>query len=703
MCVFILGVMMPALANTMTPASAHFRLVFYAAVVSLMRQTVEAIGNFDTVVERFPFLAGYINELAQEELHNVAIDDAPAQWRAKVETFEAAQKEFLPLRALRQRANLSYEDMVTLAGIGMVEDDLRLGTVFEALHGVAGESRPTAGLLASWFVPEEEVSSGLSRMRRLERLGLLVASNPTAPLSGWGVRLVDGLWAVLRDDSEKILPPGLQHRPASAAALISDLVLPSELKQEAMGLAGLLQRGELDLLLLRGPAHNGRRALAAAIAREAGLGVMETQLTRMQNADAARSVCPLAAALGALPLFTATAHPGERLLLPEAWWPQVPLVVVLGREGGIDIPAGLRMASLELPLPDPAARRILWQRALPDATEALRDRMASEARIASGIVFGIATQARVLANAIGRAVVTIDDLYLASRSYGREALDALTTRMPPLAPFRRNIAGAAAVAEGSYLVVEPQTGEALDLLERRCHLRDRLGKAVGVAFGGSVSPGVRALFTGPSGAGKTLAARMLAWRLGKDVYVCNLAAIVSKYIGETEKHMGELFDCATSTDVVLLIDEADALFGKRTEGTHDSTERFGNMQTNFLLQRMDNYEGIVLLTTNLPTAMDPAFRRRMDATIDFHQPASLDRQRIMQAHLPTQHRLSQAFLDDIAMRCTLSGGQIRNIVLHAALLAGDNAMSEHDLYRAVEREYRQMGGLCPLQEISAVV
>ena len=379
---------MPESDDAMSQASSHFRLVFYAAMVSLVRQTVEAIGNFDSVVERFPFLSGYINELAQDGLLGIDIDSAPMLWREKVEAFEASHAEFLPLRALRELAGLSYEDMVTLAGIGMVEDDLRLGTIFEALHGVAGESRPTAGLLASWFVPGEEVSSGLSRMRRLERLGLLLANNPTAPLSGWGVRLVDGLWPVLRDDAEKVLPPGFQYRPAGAAARIGELVLPVDLASEVSGFAGLLQKGELDLLVLRGPTHNGRRALAAAIAREVGLGVLETQLVRMQNADVARAVCPLSSGLGALPLLTAEVHPGERVGLPEGWWARMPVVVVLGREGGIDIPPGLRMAS--------------------------------EARIASGIVFGIATQARVQASAMKRAEVDMEDIYLAARSYGRE-------------------------------------------------------------------------------------------------------------------------------------------------------------------------------------------------------------------------------------------------------------------------------------------
>lgn len=690
---------MPESADTLMLASTHFRLIFYAAVVSLMRQAVEALGDFDSVAERFPFLAGYTNELAREGLLGVEIANAPMLWREKVEAFEAAHAEFLPMRALRERAGLSYEDMVTLAGAGLVEDDLRIGTVFEALHGVAGESRPTAGLLASWFLPEEETVAGLNRVRRLERLGLLVASNLSAPLSGWGVRLSEGLWPVLRDDAERVLPIGFHYRPSSVVATINELVLPSELAREAAGLAQLLAAGELDLLLLRGPTHNGRRTLASAIARAAGLGVLETSLARMQNDDSARAVCPLSAALGALPLLTAEAHPGERLVLPEGWWARMPVIVVLGREGGIDIPAGLRVATLELPMPDHAARRELWNRALPDAPESLRERMASEARIASGITFGIAAQARVQARAANRAEVDMDDLYLASRSYGREALDALTTRMPPLVPYGRQF-GVASVTAESFLILEAGTTEELDLLESRCQMRDRLGRSVGTAFGTSVSAGVRALFTGPSGTGKTLAARMLAWRLGKDIYVCNLAAIVSKYIGETEKHMGELLDCATATDVVLLIDEADALFGKRIEAMSNSVDHHVNNQTNFLLQRMDNYAGIVVLTTNLSSAMDPAFRRRMDATIDFHQPASLDRQRILLAHLPKLHAASQMFLDEFAMRCVLSGGQIRNIVLHAALLAGDKTIGERELYRAVQREYRQMGGLCPLPEMA---
>jgi hypothetical protein len=685
-----------------TLASTHFRLVFYAAMLALIRQAAEALGAISSLVDRFPFLDAYIKEFERDGLPDLAKPTAPTQWRAKVDAFEAAHADFLPFRALREHAALSYEDVVCLAGAGLVEDDFRIGAVCEALHGVAGESRPTAGLLASWFVPGEEVVTGLNRMRRLERLGLLVASNPSAPLAGWGLRLPSGLWPALRDDTRHMLPLGFEHRAASAAPAISDLVLPQGLAQEAAGLAALLKQGELDLLLLRGPAHNGRRQLAGAIAREAGKGVLELALTRMQNPDMARAICPLVCALGAVPLFTTEARPGERMVLPEAWWPSVPAAVVLGRDGGIEVPPGLRMATLELSLPDHTARRALWLKALPDAPESLRDRMASEARIASEIIPGIAQQAQVRARAAGRTDVGMEDIHLAARSYGREPLDALATRMPPLAPYPSLDGGMAAADAPARLIVDSDTALELDLLDRRCRMREQLGLAVGEAFSPGVSPGVRALFTGPSGTGKTLAARLLAWRLGKDLYICNLAAIVSKYIGETEKHMDDLFDCATATDVVLLIDEADALFAKRSESVRDSTDRYANMGTNFLLQRMDNYEGIVVLTTNLPAAMDPAFRRRMDASIDFQQPGPVDRQQILIAHLPAKHAISQTFLNDLVMRCVLSGGQIRNIVLHAALLAADTQIGEPDLQRAVEREYRKMGGVCPLPKLQGV-
>lgn len=691
---------MSDLNDNVTLASTHFRLVFYAAVVAMMRQAVEAFGDFDSVTERFPFLGGYSNELAREGLLGVEISNAPDLWREKVETFEAAHAEFLPLRALRDRAGLNYADMVLLAGAGLVEDDLRIGTVFEALHGVTGESRPIAGLLASWLQPEDDTVAGLNRIRRLAKLGLLVPTNPAAPLSGWGVRLPEGIWSVLRGDGVAVLPDKFLYRPCADVENLSELVLPAALTVKARGLAALLAAGELDLLVLRGPMHNGRCMLAAAIAGEAGYSVLESTLAAMGNADVARSLCPLSAALGAIPLLVGTAHPGERLSLPEGYWTGMPAIVVLGHEGGVEVPTGLRMAMLELPMPDHAARCVLWARALPDASAMLRESIAGEARITTGIIFGIATQARVQAHAEGRSSVEMDDLHLAARSYGREALDALTTRLPPLFSIERQtdreLGGAA-----SLLIVQPDTAEELALLEYRCRIRDQFGRSLGPAFGKQISSGVRALFTGPSGTGKTLAARMLAWQLGKDIYVCNLAAIVSKYIGETEKNMGELLDCATATDVVLLIDEADALFGKRIEAVSNSVDHHMNNQTNFLLQRMDSYQGIVILTTNLSSAIDSAFRRRMDATVDFYQPSSLERQRILLAHLPAQHEVAQDLLDEFSLRCVLSGGQIRNIVLHAALLAGDKVIGERELYRAVQREYRQMGGLCPLPEMES--
>jgi SpoVK/Ycf46/Vps4 family AAA+-type ATPase len=183
-----------------------------------------------------------------------------------------------------------------------------------------------------------------------------------------------------------------------------------------------------------------------------------------------------------------------------------------------------------------------------------------------------------------------------------------------------------------------------------------------------------------------------------DLYRVDLSAVVNKYIGETEKNLNQLFTLAEELDVMLLLDEGDALLTQRT-GVQSSNDRFANLETNFLLTRLETYEGILLVTTNAAERIDSAFRRRMDVVIDFRPPEAAERSAIWQSHLPAEHRADAGLLRDIAARCTLNGGQIRNAVLHAALLAvadGGIITSAH-LEAAVHREYRKTGGVCPLR------
>ena len=209
------------------------------------------------------------------------------------------------------------------------------------------------------------------------------------------------------------------------------------------------------------------------------------------------------------------------------------------------------------------------------------------------------------------------------------------------------------------------------------------------------------MFTGPSGTGKTLAARLLSSALQKDLYRVDLSAVVNKYIGETEKNLNQVFARAEELDVILLLDEGDALLSGRTS-VHNANDRYANLETNYLLQRLETYEGILIVTTNAGDRIDGAFQRRMDVVVDFRPPGAAERHAIWQMHLPESHAIDSALLAEVAGRCALTGGQIRNAALHASLLAIEDGgiVTSSKIESAVQREYRKAGAVCPLRSAS---
>jgi SpoVK/Ycf46/Vps4 family AAA+-type ATPase len=202
--------------------------------------------------------------------------------------------------------------------------------------------------------------------------------------------------------------------------------------------------------------------------------------------------------------------------------------------------------------------------------------------------------------------------------------------------------------------------------------------------------GVSALFTGDSGTGKTLAAEVLAADLGLDLYQIDLSAMVSKYIGETEKNLRTVFDAAEASGAVLLFDEADALFGKRSE-VKDSHDRYANVEVSYLLQRMESYRGLAILTTNLRQALDRAFLRRIRAVVSFPFPDHAARQRIWRLNLPPSLPVDGVDLARLA-RLQVAGGNIRTIALGAAFLAAEDGgtVTMAHLLAATRREYAKL-------------
>jgi SpoVK/Ycf46/Vps4 family AAA+-type ATPase len=213
----------------------------------------------------------------------------------------------------------------------------------------------------------------------------------------------------------------------------------------------------------------------------------------------------------------------------------------------------------------------------------------------------------------------------------------------------------------------------------------------------SLGRGVSVLFAGPSGTGKTMAAEVIAGDLGLDLYRIDLSTIVSKYIGETERNLERVFTAAESANVILFFDEADAVFGRRSE-VRDSHDRYANLEVAYLLQRMEQYDGLAILATNLRENLDEAFVRRLEFVVTFPFPDEAHRRRLWEIHLPPDApRADDLDLAHLAARFRLSGGNIKNVTLAAAFLAAaeDRPIGMAHLLRAVQREHQKLGRIVP--------
>jgi SpoVK/Ycf46/Vps4 family AAA+-type ATPase len=217
-------------------------------------------------------------------------------------------------------------------------------------------------------------------------------------------------------------------------------------------------------------------------------------------------------------------------------------------------------------------------------------------------------------------------------------------------------------------------------------------------------PGVTALFAGQPGTGKSMAAEVIANDLGLDVCKIDLAQVISKYIGETEKNLAKIFDESERCGVVLVFDEADALFGKRSD-VKDSHDRYANVETSYLLQRMERYRGLAILTTNLRANLDEAFIRRIGVSIDFPLPGAADRLRLWQRALAEAPCEPDLVLAEVSERLELAGGSIVSAALAAAYLAAEAGcpVSSELLIRAVRWEQQKAGRLMGSDSLDALL
>jgi SpoVK/Ycf46/Vps4 family AAA+-type ATPase len=340
---------------------------------------------------------------------------------------------------------------------------------------------------------------------------------------------------------------------------------------------------------------------------------------------------------------------------------------------------------VEVEPPDLAEQSSRWQAALSQAGMEIggreADSLASRYRLGRADMESVLDIARTIAQLRGpSARVERSDVERACRDLVGPSLAGLARRIVP----RYTWADIVLPADQLQHLREIAAAVA----SRRLVLADwGFGKKV------SRGRGLSALFGGSPGTGKTMAAEILAGELGLDLYAVDLATVVSKYIGETEKNLSRIFDAAESTSSLLFFDEADGLFSQRTE-LKDAHDRYANIEISYLLQRIESYAGLVILATNLRRNMDEAFLRRLNFIVEFPVPGTPERLRIWRTLMPTEAPLApDVDWEFLANRFVLSGGHIRNAVLHAAhqAAAGGRAIGMAELLLGVKRELEKLG------------
>lgn len=455
-------------------------------------------------------------------------------------------------------------------------------------------------------------------------------------------------------------------------------VSPGQAEQAAR-LAALWQQSPTPLVALSGAEAAARKAAAAQAAVQLGLALFELparllpvdpreleQLLRLWEREALLSGCALLVDWldlePAAPQYAALAQWVERAqglitLSGRTRWPV----------------AARRVVNLELPALTRAEQRAAWEEALGASAGALNGHLA---QITSQ--FNLSMPAiQAAASAFTSAGDDAGQLWQACREQARPRLDDLAQRIQ-------------SPADWSHLVLPPLQESLLRQVVAHVRFRDKVFDDFGFAARSPRGQGISAVFAGPSGTGKTLAAEVLANHLQLDLYRIDLSAVVSKYIGETEKNLRRLFDAAEDGGAILFFDEADALFGKRSE-VKDSHDRYANIEVAYLLQRMEAYRGLSILATNLPDALDTAFLRRIRFVIHFPFPAAEQRAQIWRCIFPDATPLADLDYTRLA-GLDVAGGSIYSIALQAAFLAAeaDSPVNMRHLMLAARGEFMRL-------------
>ena len=623
----------------------------------------------------------------------------------------ATHESRLTALAERLRLDAGARDLVAVALAYELSDDTR-----ELCHALAPRRRP-----ALWAEVARELCPGLSgdrdggsaaagaaafaaALHPASPVRRLIAVDGTGPGAALALRRSTLAW--LTGDDRLPAPLDAIAHVVGAGAPVTVWLAPA--MAEAVDRAARLIAGADGAgatapgIVLRGPRGSGRRGMALHVARTLGRPALVcpadrlVELERAAGADLLGELLVEAATRGAVVVLTEVdALAGDGRDLDPRRRSQLgrhpgPIVFTAsGAAGHVD--AGRPVVAFTMPRPSLADREEAWRHAvariagrtpadqLPVTLLRDADELAARYVLGPGAIADVATEAVTMAAALGAQV-------------DRAALEAAVGRRLSLrlGTFGTVVGRKARFAE---LVLPDDVVDLLrdmiTMVRERAQILERWGYQRHLGL----SRGVSALFSGEPGTGKTMAASVIASELGLELIRIDLATVVSKYVGETEKNLARIFDEAQDAHAMLLFDEADSLFGKRTE-LKSAQDRFANLEVNYILQRMETFDGISVLTTNFESAIDPALQRRLNFRIRFPEPEPAERAELWRRLLPPDARVDGDIdFAALADRFEMTGGYIKNAIVRAAVIAAraGRGVTADDLWSGALHEYAEMG------------
>jgi AAA+ superfamily predicted ATPase len=622
-------------------------------------------------------------------------------------TFGAKATVHRQLIHLKELFCLSEKELWMLAAVVAPDFDLRYERIFAYLQDDITRKRPNVDLLLtlSSSSPDERIASRVlfSESATLIKGGLVTlhdeTTDRTAPLLASSLQADERVVSYLLGSDE--IDFRLRHFTRSLAGRPLDSTVSESTRKQMESLAGdWLTSDSTRLIVLNGSPGVGKTQAGQSVADRLGADLLYVDSVALLRADIPAALAMRLifreATLRESALYWSAAHTlwedGERpAVFLAAFTEQLALwngVVILAGPADWPGPAVVGEAAahrVSLPMPAVHERLALWKAELagmgqiPPSVDEMLAHVSSGFRLTPGQIHDAVLVATSRAANTGEHAPSAQDLLAASRSVSSRALEAVADELLPRA--------------GWADIVLPQ--DSIDQLRELCasvRCRGRVLDDWGFAARLAGGTGITALFVGPSGTGKTLAAGIVANELAFPIYRIDLARVVSKWIGETEKNLDRVFKAAEDSNAVLFLDEADALLGKRSE-VKDSRDRYANLEISYLLQKMELYEGVAILATNMPQQLDTAFLRRLTFTVYFPLPEEAERLQIWHTLWPgALPRADDVNLRELA-KFRLAGGNIKNILLAAAFLAasdGQEVTMQH-LLHALRREYQKLG------------